>query len=449
MLAIVTPAEMAAIDAAAPEPLGVYVHRAGAAVARTALEMLGGAYGARVVVVAGPGNNGADGRDAAARLRRRGARVEVVEVGAATGSIGPCDLCIDAAFGTGLSRPWDPPPVDAPVLAVDIPSGVDGLTGERLGSPWRAEVTVTFAALKPGLLLGAGPESAGRVEVADIGLDVGDPSAGLVQASDVDAWVPPRARATHKWQAGVRIVAGSPGMSGAGHLVAAGAMRAGAGIVHATAPGTAGDWPVEVVERRADAGSWAHEVLDGLDRFGALAVGPGLGRLPSAGEQLAVLLAGSDVRGSGLAAVIDADALAVVERSVLSARRAPTILTPHEGEFARLAGAPAGADRFAAVRRAAAELDSIVLLKGPATLVARPDGHVLAVGEGDARLATAGTGDVLTGVISALLARGVEPFLAAAAGAFVHGRAARLLASEGVVAGDVAARIGEALSSCR
>ena len=173
MIPVLTPQEMGAVDAAAPEPVEVLIRRAADAVARAAVEVLGGAAGRRVVIVAGPGNNGGDGRVAGELLARRGAKVEVHGVDDAPDVLGPADLVIDAAFGTGFRGTYDfPDPDGAPVLAVDIPSGVSGSTGRASGTPAPAVRTVTFAALKPGLLLGDGPRLAGQVSVADIGLDV-------------------------------------------------------------------------------------------------------------------------------------------------------------------------------------------------------------------------------------------------------------------------------------
>ena len=216
MIPIVTPAEMAAIDAAAPVPVAALVERAGAAVARTAVDLLGGTYGRRVAIIAGKGNNGADGRAAATRLERRGARCVVLDPDIATLPI-EVDLVIDAAYGTGLSRPYDFPavPDGVPVLAVDIPSGVDGLTGARLGSPVAADRTISFAALKPGLLLEPGRELSGEVVIADIGLDTSDATIDLVEGSDVADWLPVPAATVHKWHDAIRIIGGSSTMTGA------------------------------------------------------------------------------------------------------------------------------------------------------------------------------------------------------------------------------------------
>ncbi len=280
MIPIVTPPEMTAIDAAAPEPVEVLIGRAGAAVARAAIEMLGGTYGRRVVVLAGKGNNGNDGRDAARRLRRRGVRVIEVDAADAPPALPAADLVIDAAYGTGFRGTWRAPDTDAPVLAVDIPSGVDGLTGVASERVLAAERTVTFAALKPGLLLSPGRELAGEIEVVDIGLDVSAATAWVLSDEDVAAMLPPRAPETHKWKAAVWIAAGSPGMTGAAHLAARGAQRAGAGYVRLGTPGVDHDAeaPEEVVGHPLPSDGWATDLLGDLGRFRALVVGPGLGR---------------------------------------------------------------------------------------------------------------------------------------------------------------------------
>ncbi len=228
---MVTPQEMGAIDAAAPEPVDVLIGRAARAVADAAVELLGGCYGRRVVVVAGPGNNGNDGRVAAEVLRRRGVRVVVHAVDDAPPVLGPADLVVDAAFGTGFRGDYDfPDPDGAPVLAVDVPSGVSGLTGVVSGRPAHAAATVTFAALKPGLLCREGPAYAGQVLVADIGLDVSSARSHLVADEDVAGWVPGRSREDHKWRHAVWVVAGSPGMTGAARLCSAAAFRGRRGL---------------------------------------------------------------------------------------------------------------------------------------------------------------------------------------------------------------------------
>jgi NAD(P)H-hydrate epimerase len=448
MRPVLTPEQMGAVDAAAPEPVDVLVGRAGAAVAREALAMLGGAYGRRVVVVAGKGNNGNDGRDAAHRLRRRGVRVRVVEAADAPERLPASDLVVDAAYGTGFRGEYDPPdPAGAPVLAVDVPSGVDGLTGRVAGGAVRADRTVTFAALKPGLLFHPGRALAGEVVVADIGLDVSGTRLGLVEGADVAAWVPARPADSHKWRAAVVLAAGSPGMTGAAHLAAAAALRAGAGMVRVATPGLDHDpgLPTEAVGVAVPTAGWDGPVLAQLERAGALVLGPGLGR--AAPTEAAVHQVASS---AAVPVVIDGDGLTALgeqARERLVARRAPAVLTPHDGEFARLAGHPPGDDRVAAARALAATTTAVVLLKGPTTVVAHPDGRACLSTTGDARLATAGTGDVLSGVVAALLAQGVEPLSAAAAGAWLHGRAGLARPARGLVASDLVDALPEALAA--
>ena len=440
MQPVLTVAEMNAVDAAAltSTPLEVLVGRAGLAVALAALDLMGGAYGRRVVVVAGPGNNGADGRVAAHLLERRGARATVVEAGSPT-VVGPVDLVIDAAFGTGFRGEFRFPPVPdgTPVLAVDIPSGVHGDTGEASGAPAAADRTVTFVALKPGLLQGDGARLAGTVTVADIGLPAGSPSVHAIVDDDVAALVPPRARLGNKWSAAVLVVAGSAGMTGAPALCARAAYRAGAGMVRLGVPGLdlAHSPATEAVSIALPDQGWASDALDAASRCSAVVVGPGLGRAPGVAAEVARLVADSPVP-----VVVDADGLHALgrvggDRSLQA--RARVVLTPHDGEYARLVGADPGPDRIAAARALAAASGAVALLKGPTTAVAHPDGRVLLARAGTTALATAGTGDVLSGIIGALLARGVDPLDAAALAAHVHGRAGALAFGEGTVAGDL------------
>lgn len=445
MIPIVTPEEMSAIDAEASEPTEVLIRRAGWSVAREATDMLGGTYGRRVVVLAGKGNNGNDGRVAGGLLARRGAHVRVVEVAdadrCATG-LPECDLVVDAAFGTGFSGTWSPPTTGgAPVLAVDIPSGIDGRSGQACGSPWHAAVTVTFAALKPGLLQSDGPQYAGRVVLCDIGLDVSRTDAHMVEDADVVGWIPERAPGDHKWRHAVWVVAGSPGMDGAGWLCARSAMRGGAGYVRCSSPGVEHPaTPLESVATELPGSGWGLVVASDATRFAAIVAGPGLGRLPSLRGELEQLCK------LGVPVVLDADALRAVGSEPLGLTGGDSdvslVLTPHDGEYESLMGCEAGPDRLAAARAAAERHGAVVLLKGPTTVVAEPGGRTLVVRSGDARLATAGTGDVLSGLIGAHLAAGVDPLRAAAAAAHLHGRAAELAGSCGVVAGDVAEVLG-------
>jgi len=452
MQPVLTVAEMNAVDAAAlaSTSLEELVGRAGLAVALAAMDLMGGAYGRRVAVVVGPGNNGADGRVAARLLGRRGARTTVVEAGAAA-ALGPVDLVIDAAFGTGFRGEFRFPPVPpgTPVLAVDIPSGVRGDTGEASGAPASADRTVTFVALKPGLLQGDGVRFAGRVTVADIGLPAGTPRAALVEDRDVAALVPERARRGNKWSAAVLVVAGSPGMTGAAGLCARAAYRAGAGMVRLGVPGLdLADSPAsEAVSVALPAEGWAASALDAAARCSAVVVGPGLGRAPGTASEVARLVADSPVP-----VVVDADGLHALGRvgadGSLQAR-SRVVLTPHSGEYARLTGGDPGPDRIAAALALAAASGAVALLKGPTTAVAHPDGRVRLARAGTTALATAGTGDVLSGVIGALLARGVDPLEAAAVAAHIHGRAGALAHGEGTVAGDLPDLVATVLATLR
>jgi len=453
---VTTVAEARGADAAAIAggiSQSVLVARAGTAVALGAMRLLTTAYGRRVVVVAGKGNNGADGRVAASWLGRRGARVRVLDAGARR--LPACDLVIDAAYGTGFSGSYEAPapPDGSRVLAVDLPSGVDGDTGAASGRPMAAAATVTFAALKPGLLQGDGARLCGRVSVADIGIAVGPSGIALVDDDDVANLLPRRAPETHKWASAVCVVAGSPGMEGAAALSAQGASHAGAGMVRLGVPGAEapdgamepGPWPLEAVRLVLGPDEWAGDVLAVLERCRALVVGPGLGRAEWTRAQVRRLVAESPVP-----VVADADALfalgdAASAREVVTARDRPVVLTPHDGEYQRMAGAAPGPDRVSAARDLAGRTGAVVLLKGSLTAVAapRPGGGgspgpgVLLAAAGSSRLATAGTGDVLSGVIGAFLARGAPALVGAGLAAHVHGRASSLGPAEGLVAPDL------------
>ena len=430
----------------------VFIRRAGHAVAHAAKKMMKGAYGRRVLVLAGPGNNGNDGRVAAEWLRSWGAHVEELSVDDAGSTfINPshADLVIDAAYGIGFHGSWNPPIVfDVPVLAVDIPSGLDALTGVIHGGIIPADRTITFAAVKTGMLLGDGPAVCGEIDIVDVGIDpVDNVETYIVESHDVAAWLPPRSRAAHKWNHSVRVIAGSPGMGGAASLVSASAMRAGAGIVHLSwRRGETVTPPTEVVGRALPETGWDTFVAADIERFASLVVGPGLGRGDDIGAEVRALLAVAPIPtvidGDGLLAAIDPTG----GYSVLQGRTAPTILTPHDGEFAALGGDIQNPDRIEATRQLAALTGCVVLRKGATTVISDVDGAVYLVVSGDERLATAGSGDVLSGIIGAFLARGLSPHEAAAAGAFVHGVAGSSCASEGTIARDVVAMISEVLS---
>ncbi len=455
MIPVVTPDEMRVIDAAAPEPVDELIRRAGAAVAREAIDVLGGTYGRTVNVIAGRGNNGADGRDAAARLVARGVRVRVFEASACPSTLPAADLVIDAAFGTGYrpdpARPWKAPAIgDAAVLAVDVPSGIDALTGVADDGVLRADRTVTFQALKPGLLFERGARLAGEVVTVDIGLDTDHIACHLVEESDVADWWPRRDVGAHKWHGAVKVIAGSPGMPGAAELCTAAAARGGSGLVSLSAPGCTPQTRSEIVQHAVPAAGFCAEALRDIGRFGSLVIGPGLGR----GDDM--LTATRECIGEApVPVVVDGDALFAAAWSgdgagpLLRNRELPTVLTPHDGEFGLLTGERPGDDRIASVRAAVTEFDATVLLKGPTTVVAAPGGRVLLVDRGDQRLATAGSGDVLAGLVGALLAAGVEPARAAAAGAWLHAAAAGLGPAEGLLAGDIVELIPQAIEALR
>src|SRR5262245_7403702 len=284
---------------AAGTPVEVLMDRAGRAVAWQARRMLGGTYGKRVAIVCGKGNNGGDGLVAARILRGWGVRVDVlelaggVEVADVQRAAGRADLLVDAMYGTGFQGLLEGAAARTaelsetiPTLAVDIPSGVDGLTGLARGTAVRADATVTFAARKPGLCFEPGRSRSGHVRVIDLGIDVGHASVGLVGAGDVSGWLVPRAPDANKWTAGLLVVGGSGGMTGAPLFVSHAAMRAGAGIVWCGVPGQeaasrAGGTEVVVKPLPAtDGGALASvpdEIRAALPRFQAAAVGPGLG----------------------------------------------------------------------------------------------------------------------------------------------------------------------------
>lgn len=457
---VVTPDEMAAIDAEAPEPVAELIERAGWATARAALRLLDdNAYGKRIAVLAGKGNNGADGRSAARHLERVGAVCRVFDVprSAALESFEPVatgtyDLILDACYGTGLRGTFDrallPFEVgDTPVLAVDIPSGVNGGTGASQGSPLPAVATVTFAALKPGLLFEPGRSLAGDITVADIGLDCSRARMWNLEESDLSGWKR-RSETAHKWRHSVAVIGGSAGMAGAAGLASTAALRAGAGYVVQVRTAPLADGPSTPIEAVtvSMADDW-NRTVNQVDRCRAVVIGPGLSLDgPQLLASLHQLLAMIEVPVVFDAGALRPELLDAVAHSSVADDRFP-VLTPHDGEFGRLTGRRPGPDRIDDVRRAAADLRAVVLLKGPTTVVAHPDGRVLLSTAGDQRLATAGTGDVLAGMIGAGLTLGLDPFMAAGLGAELHGRAAGRGHSVGLRAGDIPGLVAELLSS--
>jgi NAD(P)H-hydrate epimerase len=476
MRPVLTPAEMAEADRRAigsGTPEAVLVERAGTSVAAHARRMLGGTYGRRAVVVCGTGNNGADGRVAARVLRRGGVGVDVLELAAFdrawfARALARADLAIDAMFGTGFRGELDGDAAAvvraltdarARVLAVDIPSGVDGTTGATRGAAVRADATLSFAALKTGLVFEPGRSLAGRVRVVDIGIAPGETRAHVLEARDLE--LPTRASGAHKWSSGVLIVGGSTGMVGAPLMSSRAAARTGAGMVVCALPGAeaaARASGEEIVTRALPATE--HGVLDedagrvllkDVGRFHAVAVGPGLGRDHPTQAAVRRLVAECPVP-----IVVDADALnaLALDPAPLRVRHAaglpPAVLTPHAGEYERLAGRPVGDDRLAAARELSARTQAIVLLKGPGTVVADPEGDALINATDTPALATAGTGDVLTGIVAGLLAQGVAPMTAAATAAYVHGRAATAAGTGAqLVAGDLITALPPTLNALR
>ncbi len=443
-------AEMRAAEARYPGYPGTadeLMERAAAAVADEALRSFPDAR--RFAVVCGKGANGGDGRIAARLLREAGHDAEETDDPAGA------DVVIDALFGTGFRGA---PRAEAaavierieasglPVLSVDLPSGVDASTGEIDGAAVTADVTVTFHAPKVGLAVAPGRFHAGRVVVADIGLDHAE--TAVVRATPaVLSLVPRRGAADSKFTAGaLLVVGGASGTTGAAVLAATAALRADAGYVTVAVPAheraVAEALALEPVKRGFAYPDALETLAPDLERASALAVGPGLGRSDDARKLVRGLLERSD-----LAAVVDADALFGLEPV---RRDAATVLTPHAGELARLLdtdSAWVAAHRLEAAARGAERYDAVVLLKGADTIVRSPGGRTVVCDTGPPSLATAGTGDVLTGVLGAFLAKGLEATDAAVAAAIAHGLAARAVPHQsGLIASDVVEALPSVLS---
>ena len=478
MIGLATTQEVRAAEAPllAALPEGTLMQRAATGLATVCLRLLGAAYGRRVALLVGTGNNGGDALFAGAVLARRGVRVTAVLTDpdrvhaaglaalrraggrvlparspSAAGVVGRADLVLDGLVGIGgrgglrgdaaaLARAAADG-TGIPV-AVDVPSGVDADTGAVDGTAFRAQHTVTFGAVKPGLVVGEGRGHAGRVHLVDIGLGPSLQPAGACSLTDADvaAHLEPPSPTDDKYSQGVvGVVAGSVTYPGAGVLCTGAALRTRPGLVRyagTAAEGVRAAWPEAIVTdgRPADAG-----------RVQAWVVGPGIGTDDAARDLLAEVLA------ADLPVVVDADALtlAAADPALVRDRSAPTVLTPHDREFARF-GADPGPDRIGAVRRLAADLGCVVLLKGDATVVADAGGTAFVNGTGTPWLATAGTGDVLAGILGALLATGLDATLAAAVAAHLHGRTGRLAAERGpFVAGDLIRRLPDAIGRVR
>ena len=448
-----------------------------------------------IAVVCGKGNNGGDGFVTARLLREQGLDVLVLALAPADEYKGDAKTnlerlpgpppepfapdkltgaraIVDAILGTGFSGTPREPAAGAieainaagaaEVIACDVPSGVDASTGEVEAAAVRADATATFHADKPGLWIAPGKAHAGEVTVVDIGIPAGGPGSpelGLISPAVVDA-VPRRGRESTKFAAGsVLVCGGSTGLTGAPSMSAESAMRSGAGYVTALVPGSLNPifearlLEVMTVPLPDEDGSLTpdavDEVRERLARADALVLGPGFGRRDAALETARRIAAAAD-----RPLLLDADGLNAHAGALesLAGRSAPTVLTPHAGELARLLetdSAAVSARRLESARDVASRAQSIVVLKGDDTLVAHPDGRVAVSRGATAVLATAGTGDVLSGVIGAFLAKSMDPFAAACAGVFVHASAGRLAAREigpeGVIASDVIERLPRAI----
>ncbi|MEU7280334.1 NAD(P)H-hydrate dehydratase [Streptomyces sp. NPDC045431] len=438
-------------------PPDALMQRAAAGLAAACAGLLGRVYGARVVLLVGSGANGGDALYAGARLARRGAGVSAVLLGSrahegglaalrgAGGHVAEdpyavlarADLVLDGITGIGGRgglRPDAVPVVraahdsGAAVVAVDLPSGVDADTGEVAGEAVRADATVTFGAYKPGLLIDPAREYAGAVRLVDIGLRLpAEPELEALQHADVARLLPVPSGESDKYRRGVvGVVAGSARYPGAAVLAVSGALRGGAGAVRYVGP--AGD---AVIARHPETLVHAGPPAK-AGRVQAWVIGPGLGDTPGV----------DDVLASDVPVLVDADGLRHLDPAAVRARPAPTVLTPHAGEAAALLGVAredVEARRLEAVRELAGRYGATVLLKGSTTLVAAPEGPVRVNPTGTAWLATAGSGDVLSGLAGSLLAAGLAPRDAASVAAYLHGLAARRAAREApITAYDVA-----------
>ncbi|MEN8235476.1 MAG: NAD(P)H-hydrate dehydratase [Actinomycetota bacterium] len=464
---LITPAETNRLDMASDDAPELLMERAGLGVALTAVEM-GIGYGDRVLILTGRGNNGGDGYVAAKYLARRGVHVEIRSFGYPRGDGGPArkaaiaahragacvcalgdaedaDLIIDALYGVGFRGALPEPLVpwtrlDIPVLAIDVPSGLDAATGTVENAAFSADITVTFQAAKTGHFLGEGPERSGEIHVVDIGLD--DPRPELRLCEELDAPVPVRTRHAHKWSVGsVAVVGGSPGITGAVMLAARSALNAGAGAAAIVCPGALqptyaaldpGVMSIGVgTGERFNAGD-AEAVLESAARYDVLAIGPGLGPVDAAFVE-------SLLEGWNGPVVVDADGLNALEGTGALQRGNDTVITPHAGEFARLTGTEGTHETAAWL---AAVTESTVLLKGNPTFVT--DGNeTWVVASGGPELATIGTGDVLTGMVAAYVAGGLPASLAARSAAYHHGATgAELALSQTLTATALAETIG-------
>ena len=440
MKPVLTADEYKRVDEAFTGDLDQAMDRAGFAVALAAARR-GAGYGAKVVVLAGPGNNGGDGYVAARYLRDRGCSVEVqmlkepataqsIEAAARAQAAGvpivpmadpaPCDLVVDAVFGGGgrsgtpdLVRAWME--VGGPVVAVDYPTGLDPNTGKVSDRAFHAVETVTFQCLKTGHVRGRGPDLCGTVTVADIGMQGGEPSMFVAEASD--AALPGRPREGHKWSVGsVLVVGGSPALRGAAIYAGKAALEFGAGSVGVAVPG---EDPAQISPELPTMD--LDDALLALAKFDVVLAGPGL-----AAEDLDPVI---PILRAATRLILDAGALHAGALEAALENDAEVLITPHSGEFERIAETESGA--FAA-RALATKLGIAVLLKGNPTVITEGDRPIL-VRSGGPELASIGTGDVLAGMVGALWARGLSPVDAAVSGAYWHGIAGADAAGDGTV----------------
>lgn len=507
MLQLVTAAQMREMDRRTIEEVGipgiVLMERAGLAAAEAVRELLKAQGGRRVCVLAGKGNNGGDGFVVARHLAEEGYSVQVFlfglseqiqgdartnldiwqrlggnlteitsadQLGTVETTLAQTDVVVDALLGTGLSRAPREPLASAihlinrsgkPVMAVDVPSGLDSDSGAVYeGCCVRATCTVTFGAAKIGLMVYPGAGYVGHLTIADIGIprflmETQEPSVSLTTGEDLRSFLPPRPLDAHKGNFGrVLILAGSPGFTGAAILAGRAAMRAGSGLVTVGIPASlnpilesclleAMTIPLPETPQQTLAPAALEAILNFLDRADAVAIGPGL----SQHDQTAALL--RDLLPClNPPTVLDADALNLLARDDFRFAdiAAPLVLTPHPGEMARLlrrSTADIQANRLAAARGAAERFQAVVVLKGARTIIAAPDGRTAINPTGNPGLASGGTGDVLTGILASLLGQGLSTFDAAVGAAYLHGLAGDLAIAQGSTAALIASDLIE------
>lgn len=515
---LVSPDEMRAIDSYAINVMGVagitLMENAALKITKQAVEMLGGVFGRELLLLAGKGNNGGDAfacarllaglgalpcvfvfadrasisGDAKTNLERLGeAKITVTWLTEAQAQaqadswvhfqeqLQECSLVIDGLFGTGFKG--EPAGIykrgidlvnnsGKPVLAIDIPSGLNGLTGKAMGSCIRAKCTVSLGLSKIGFYENSGPDYTGSLVTVDIGIPeeavlAQNITVNLVDKTMVQASIPKRKRNSNKGDYGrVLIVTGSTGMTGSGRLACEASLRAGAGLVYIGVPeslapiyGTSLIEPIVIPLQDAGKGRLTEGCIPGLltrfQKMDAAAVGPGL---TADGEILSIVKA--VLKNVNIPLVLDADALNALsmEPSVLSETDAAVIITPHPGEMARLLGITVRAvqeDRIATARAFAKKYKVITVLKGAGTVTAMPNGSVYVNSTGNPGMATGGSGDVLTGIIAALAAQGIDPAEAAIAGVWLHGRAGDRAAVKygemSMIAGDIISELPGAI----